>query len=120
MALVALDGLTGRCLAHIGAASTACAPGAAAAGPITASALASGAGTYLANLKLYPGGSAEFGRFLPSGTAGVLVAPGSAGRVALILATDTPRGFGRLDQAWAGDLADKVEAGLEEGGWEPE
>ena len=56
---------------------------------------------------------------MPSGTAGVLVTPGSAGRVALVLATDTPRGFGRLDQAWAGDLADKVEAGLE-GGWEPE
>lgn len=120
MALVALDGPTGRCLAHIGAATADCTPGSATVGPITASTLASKAGTYLANLKLYPGGRAEFGSFLPSGTAGVLVAPGSAGRVALILATDTPRGFGRLDQAWAGDLADKVEAGLGEGGWEPE
>jgi hypothetical protein len=119
VALVALDSATGACLAHIGAATSASPPGSASVGPIVRNTLASKAGTYLANLKLYPGGAAEFGRFLPSGTAGVLVAPGSAGRIALVLATDTPRGFGRLDQAWAGDLADKVEAGLI-GAWEPE
>jgi hypothetical protein len=123
VALIALEagggaggGDGGRCVAHLGAGRAGVPPGSAGVGPVAARALEARAGTYLASLALYPGGQAEFGGFLPSGTAGVLVAPGAAGRLALVLATDTPRGFGRLDQAWAADLADKVEAGLYGGG----
>ena len=89
-------------------------PSLAAPGPVVDRAVETGAGTYLANLALYPGRT-EFLTYLPPGTAGVLVAP--RGGVALVLATDAVRGFSRTDQAWAAALAEKADATLD--GWVP-
>lgn len=47
--------LGGRCVLHAGVAARGAAPGGAAMGPICMRALETGAGTYLANLVLYPG-----------------------------------------------------------------
>ena len=123
--------VNGVCVAHIGGAaaaeggaagsskanksnSTRC-PSGAAPGPVVDRAVESGAGTYLANLILYPG-RLEFLAYLPPGCAGALVAP--RGGVALVLATDTVRGFAAVDQAWAAALAEKVDATLD--GWVPQ
>ena len=70
------------------------------------------AGTYLANLTLYPG-RGEFLSFLAGGTQGVAVAP--AGRVVLVAATNVVRGFAAVDQAWVATVAEKVDSSVD--GW---
>lgn len=120
--------VNGVCVAHIGGGaaadagaagttsksnSTRC-PSGASPGPVVDRAVETGAGTYLANLILYPG-RLEFLAYLPPGAAGALVAP--RGGVTLVLATDTVRGFSAVDQAWAAALAEKVDATLD--GWVP-
>lgn len=68
-------------------------------------------GNYLANLALYPG-RVEFTSFLPENTQAAIVQPiGNDG--VLIAASNTQRGFTRLDQAWASTIADKLDTSLE-------
>jgi len=112
VALVAF--VNGVCVAHIGAAAAGATPGAAAPGPVVDRAVETGAGTYLANLILYPGRT-EFLVYLPVGVAGVIVAP--AGGAALVLAARAVRGFAGVDQAWAASLAEKLDSTLD--GWAP-
>ena len=82
-------------------------------GDVCARAVESQAGTYLANLTLYPG-RGEFLSFLAAGTRGVAVAP--AGRVLLVAATNVVRGFAAVDQAWVATVAEKVDSSVD--GWE--
>ena len=113
----------GRCIAHAGYATWDHVPGTAVAGPICKSAIDTGKGNYLPNLKLYPGeiysssyadpcaeyfkwlpacklncvGRIEFLEYLPTNVQGILLQPiGTQG--VLVAATDTIRGFTRLDQ----------------------
>ena len=91
----------GRCLVLLGCAAHGARLTAATPGPICDEALHRGRPTYLANLALFPG-RAEFGSYLPGNTQGVVVQPvGREG--ALVVATDTQRGFSQLDQVRGGD-----------------
>ncbi|KAA6419886.1 MAG: cofactor assembly of complex C [Trebouxia sp. A1-2] len=57
-------------------------------------------------------GRVEFTSFLPENTQAAIIQPiGSKG--VLIAASNTQRGFTRLDQAWASTIADKLDASLE-------
>ena len=69
-----------------------------------------GRGNYLANLILFPGRD-EFFAYFPKNLQGVLVHPVGDNGV-LVAGTDTQRGFSRLDQAWLGDIADKLDSTL--------
>ena len=81
-------------------------------GPLVAKAMKTGNGNFLANLILFPGRD-EFFPYLPANLQGVLVHPlGDEG--VLVAGTDTQRGFGRLDQAWLRDIADKLDSTLSE------
>ena len=82
-------------------------------GDVCSRAAESQAGTYLANLTLYPG-RGEFLSVLAAGTQGVAVAP--AGRVLLVAATNVVRGFAAVDQAWVATVAEKVDSSVD--GWE--
>lgn len=96
---------------HMGAAKAGHKPEDALLGPICRRAMSSEQGNYLANLALYPG-RVEFTSFLPENTQAAIIQPiGSEG--VLIAASDTQRGFTRLDQAWASTIADKLDATLE-------
>lgn len=98
------------CLMHIGAAKPGHKPQDALLGPICRRAMSSERGNYLANLALYPG-RVEFTSFLPENTQAAIIQPiGSDG--VLIAASNTQRGFTRLDQAWASTIADKLETTL--------
>ena len=48
---------------------------------------------------------------MPKNLQGVLVHPVGDNGV-LVAGTDTQRGFSRLDQAWLGDIADKLDSTL--------
>ncbi|CAL5219167.1 g950 [Coccomyxa viridis] len=99
-----------RCVMHCGIARTGHQPGTASLGPIAKGAIGRGAPNYLANLILFPG-RVEFTEYFPEDTQGVLVQPiGDEG--VLVIATDTQRGFGRLDQAWIASIADKMDIAL--------
>lgn len=99
------------CVMHMGAARAGHKPEAALLGPICRRAMSSEQGNYLANLALYPG-RVEFTSFLPENTQAAIIQPiGSKG--VLIAASNTQRGFTRLDQAWASTIADKLDASLE-------
>ncbi|KAL3161340.1 hypothetical protein ABBQ32_010238 [Trebouxia sp. C0010 RCD-2024] len=98
------------CLMHMGAARPGHKPQDALLGPICRRAMSSERGNYLANLALYPG-RVEFTSFLPENTQAAIIQPiGSDG--VLIAASNTQRGFTRLDQAWASTIADKLETSL--------
>ncbi|KAK9836014.1 hypothetical protein WJX81_006388 [Elliptochloris bilobata] len=101
----------GRCVMHSGVAARGLRPGAASMGPICMRALETGAGIYMANLVLYPG-RLEFAGYLPENMQGVLVQPAGEHGL-LVAATDTQRGFGRLDQAWVASVAEKLDAALD-------
>ena len=79
-------------------------------GPIVLRAMEKGRGNYLANLILFPGRD-EFFAYFPKNLQGVLVHPVGDNGV-LVAGTDTQRGFSRLDQAWLGDIADKLDSTL--------
>jgi len=99
------------CVMHMGAARAGHKPEDALLGPICRRAMSSEQGNYLANLALYPG-RVEFTSFLPENTQAAIIQPiGSQG--VLIAASNTQRGFTRLDQAWASTIADKLDASLE-------
>ncbi|KAK9816259.1 hypothetical protein WJX74_004736 [Apatococcus lobatus] len=67
-------------------------------GSIGTRALSEGRGNYLANLALYPGRK-EFTSYLPENTQAVVVQP--VGDTSLLIAaSDTQRGFNKVDQAW--------------------
>ncbi|KAL3161893.1 hypothetical protein ABBQ38_008980 [Trebouxia sp. C0009 RCD-2024] len=98
------------CLMHMGVAKPGHNPPEALLGPICRRAMSSERGNYLANLALYPG-RVEFTSFLPQNTQAAIIQPiGSEG--VLIAASNTQRGFTRLDQAWASTIADKLETSL--------
>eukprot|EP00884_Botryococcus_braunii_P023326 jgi/Botrbrau1/9678/Bobra.0201s0012.1 len=104
------------CLCHIGTSKAAdYVLGQATAGPICEKAMATGMGNYLPNLVLYPG-RFEFLRYFPDTTQGILVQPIGEDGV-LVLATQTQRGFGQVDQAWAAILAQKIDTSLD--AWTP-
>ncbi|KAK9819684.1 hypothetical protein WJX72_001075 [[Myrmecia] bisecta] len=100
----------GRCILHQGFAARNASPADVKMGPICAKAIKSGTGNYLANLVFYPG-RVEFVPYLPENIQGVVVQPIGEDGV-LIAATDTQRGFSRLDQAWAATIADKLDQSL--------
>ncbi|KAK9868609.1 hypothetical protein WJX84_001890 [Apatococcus fuscideae] len=104
-----------RCLLLAGAALPIAEPWAMSSlGSIGTRALADGRGNYLANLALYPGRK-EFTSFLPENTQAVVVQPiGDA--ALLIAASDTQRGFNKVDQAWMAVIADKLDATLQKAG----
>ncbi|KAL0032202.1 hypothetical protein WJX77_010710 [Trebouxia sp. C0004] len=99
------------CVMHMGVARAGHKPEDALLGPICRRAMSSEQGNYLANLALYPG-RVEFTSILPENTQAAIIQPiGSEG--VLIAASNTQRGFTRLDQAWASTIADKLDASLE-------
>lgn len=80
-------------------------------GPICERCMDTGKGNYLANLALFPG-RVEFESFFPMNTQGILVQPiGDSG--VLVVASNTVRGISPVDQAWIGELADKLEVTFE-------
>lgn len=98
------------CIMHMGPAKPGHKPQDALLGPICRRAMTSEQGNYLANLALYPG-RVEFTSFLPENTQAAIIQPiGNDG--VLIAASNTQRGFTRLDQAWASTIADKLETSL--------
>ncbi len=102
----------GQCVARLGSFKQDSNSNSISFGDVCTRAVESQAGTYLANLTLYPG-RGEFLSFLAEGTQGVAVAP--AGRVLLVAATNVVRGFAAVDQAWVGTLAEKVDSSVD--GW---
>ncbi|CAK0745940.1 hypothetical protein CVIRNUC_001656 [Coccomyxa viridis] len=99
-----------QCVMHCGVARAGHLPGRAVLGPMAEAAIKKGSPTYMANLILFPG-RVEFTEYFPENTQGILVQPvGDEG--VLVAATDTQRGFGSLDQAWIGSIADKVDIAL--------
>jgi len=81
-------------------------------GDICRRAMSTGQGNYMVNMALFPG-RVEFELFLPLNSQGVVVQP-IGQRGVLVAATDTVRGFSRLDQAWLSVMSDKLEVSVEE------
>eukprot|EP00898_Chlorokybus_atmophyticus_P001321 jgi/Chlat1/218/Chrsp1S03039 len=79
-------------------------------GAICRRALETGAGNYLPNLSLYSG-KREFAYFPENTQAVVVTCVGEDGL--LVVASDTPRGFSRVDQAWLSTIADKLDSTLQ-------
>eukprot|EP00873_Tetraselmis_striata_P012669 jgi/Tetstr1/432933/TSEL_022273.t1 len=102
----------GRCVFHKGAGKAGATPGQAEPGEMCQQVMRSGRGNYVANLTPYPGRFEFFG-FLPSKTQSIILQPlGNQG--VLVVASDTPRSFTSIDQAWISTLAEKIEVTLSE------
>eukprot|EP00913_Durusdinium_trenchii_P018660 g17535.t1 len=80
-----------------------------------------GKGRYLAQLNNYPAKDAEsrFLDYLPAKTQGLLLTPLRPARNApaeglMVLGLDAMRGFGKVDQAWASAMGEKLAGNSED------
>lgn len=104
----------GQCVFHRGAGRSGATPGSAEPGEMCQRVMESGRGNYIANLTPYPGRFEFFG-YLPSNTQAIILQPlGTEGL--MVAATDAPRSFTSIDQAWISTLAEKIEVTLSEDG----
>mmetsp|Transcript_32729 Transcript_32729/g.40222 ORF Transcript_32729/g.40222 Transcript_32729/m.40222 type:complete len:80 (+) Transcript_32729:3-242(+) len=77
-----------------------------------------GKGRYLAQLNNYPA-KEQFLDFLPVKTQGLLLTPLRPARNAdaaglMVLGLDAMRGFGKVDQAWASAVGEKLAVSLQQ------
>lgn len=85
-------------------------------GPLCREVISKGKGRYMAQLANWPAKEQFYG-YIPKGTPGLLLtplrpAPTAPAEGLFVLGVDTPRGLGKVDQAWISALADKLAVSL--------
>lgn len=101
----------GRCVAHLGRASSASAETKenAVMGPMCTTMVDKDRGNYIPNLKVYPG-RIEFA-YLPDTVQALILQPLGEDGVVLVC-SDTQRGFTKIDQSWIATMSDKLDSTL--------